>query len=539
MPVLFRDRDLAELERVRRNQNQLHLHCLITGMRQVGKTALANEYVARLRREQGIPSIAIQGAHVTTPAIFFRSVYEGLIDSLTSSSVASTSLGQVTEAVARAGSESLTALLPTYARTWEGGSDPSALVQAAWRLPERLGAELGKSVVVVLDEVHEVFHQFARTAPYKGGGGVSKAAWDARGQIQHSERGLWVFTTSLRAVVSLFFQSDVAPFYLQTREIRLAPLPASEARALAVALADPDARPTDEALDTLAELSGGLPGILIQLLADCPPEAGKAEVEAAIEVSLRRGRLAALYSNIATGLSRAERHGSNLLLQVLHAIARGSHTSNAIARRLAITPPYASNLLVSLEQLELIEKVDRRTRRLKYPLMREWLLAQPAPPIGREASDQELRAQLGFGFEARVREALRALRTPVEIADTAEGDYLLRPGVRITLGPFARVERHPGPPEIDVIALEEGRTLVMGCRCRREHTSGETIRDFAANQVAFAAQRYPNVWGMYVSASGFTQGAVQEAATHGIHLLTLEGLNLVARRAGQQPFAAP
>ncbi|MBI4494586.1 MAG: hypothetical protein HY690_17550 [Chloroflexi bacterium] len=539
MPLLYRDRELAELERARQQLNRLHLHVLITGMRQVGKTALAEGYVETICRPHGVPAVVVRGAHITHPAIFFRAVYEGMVDAVAGTHIASTSMAQVAGVVARAGVAGLTDMLPLYTQTWEGGADPSAVVQSAWRLPERVGAERGTNIVAVVDEVHEVFHQFARTAPYKGGGGLVKSAWDARGQVQHNTYALWVFTTSLRTVATQFFSAGSSPFYLQTHEIRVAPLARPETRALAAALADAGAPPTDAALDTLADLSGGLPGILIQMLADCPPHAGKAEVEAAVEHSLQRGRLAALYADIVAGLSHTERHGTNLLVQTLHAVARGSSSQSTLARRLSISPSHAGNLLSSLEHLGLIERTKRSTRRFCYPLMREWLLAQPAPPIGQEANRQELRMQLGFGFEARVREMLRRLKAPLTIADTSEGDYLLRPNAQVTFGPFLSVERRVEPPETDAIAREADRTLVMGCRCRREHTSGETIREFAEDQLATAARQHPNAWGMYISASGFTQGAVEEANARGIWLLTLSGLNLIARAAGEQPFTAP
>ncbi len=539
MPLLYRDRELAELDQIRLNLERHHLHALITGMRQVGKTALAREYQASVAARLGIPGVFIQGAHITQPAIFLRVVYEGLADALGGTSVASTSAGQVIQAVSETGVKALVSLLPLYQQTWDGTADPSACVQVAWQLPERVGVETGKPVVAVLDELQEVFHQFARVEPYRGGGGLSRVAWDARGQIQHNSRGLWVFTTSLRVVAEQFFEKSGSPFYLQTREVCLAPLAGTEALHLARDLIGAEMRVTDEALEAAAALSGGLPGILIQILSECRPGDGKPEVEEAVRRSLQTGRLAALYSDIAAGLTREGRQGSRQLLQALHAVARGHQTPKALSTRLAVSRQEASNILGTLLKLGLVERAKGSARRLSYPLMREWLLAQDAPPIGKQASDQELRAQLGFGFEARVREVLSSIRRPLVITDNAEGELLLRPGASVTLGPFVRVYRQKDDPETDVIAEQPDRTLVMGCRFRRGHVSGETIREFAERHLAAAARKYPVVWGMYLSASGFTQGAVSEAAARGIHLLTLEGLNVIARAVGEQAFTAP
>lgn len=539
MVFKYRDDKLAELEQVRKSLARHHLHALITGMRQVGKTALADAYRGAVPGDPSIPGILVQGAHVTQPAIFFRAVYEGLTDALAGTQLSGTSPGQVIQAAVSTRVAALADMLPLYQQTWDGNADPSAAVEAAWQLPERVGKERKKSVIAVLDEVQELFHQFARVEPYRGGGGVNKAAWDARGQIQHNTQALWLFTTSLRTVAEQFFGKPGSPFYLQTREVRVDPLDSSAALALAADLASPDLGPTSEALETIANLSGGLPGILIQMLADCRPGDGKQEVEESVRQSLESGRLAALYADITTSLAREGRQGGRQLIQALHAVARGHHTPKNLARRLALSPQEAANILRTLSQLGLIEQVDRRTRKLCYPLMREWLLAQDVPPIGNRTSEQELRTQLGFGFEARVREVLAAIRRPVTITDSPEGELLLRPGASIILGPFRRVYRQKSEPETDVIAEEEHRTLVMGCRYRHEHTSGETIRQFAEEQLAAAARNYTGVWGAYLSASGFTQGAVQEADSRGIWLITLEGINTVARAVGEQPFTAP
>lgn len=539
MAFKYRDDKLTELEQVRISLPRHHLHALITGMRQVGKTALADAYRGSVPGDSTIPGVLVQGAHLTQPAIFFRAVYEGLTDALAGTQLSGTSAGQVIQAAASTQVAAMADVLPLYQQTWDGSADPSAAVEAAWRLPERVGKEKRNSVIVVLDEVQELFHQFARVEPYRGGGGVNRAAWDARGQIQHNTRALWVFTTSLRTVAEQFFGKAGSPFYLQTREVRLDPLDPSAALALASDLADPKLGPTPEALETIANLSGGLPGILIQMIADCRPGDGKQEVEEAVQRSLKSGRLAALYADITASLVREGRQGGRQLFQALHAVARGHHMPMSLARRLAVSPQEAANILRTLTQLGLIEQVDRRTRRLCYPLMREWLLSQSVPPIANRATEEELRTQLGFGFEARVREVLSAIRRPITISDGPEGELLLRPGASIVFGPFRKVHRRKTNPEIDVIAEEERRTLVMGCRYRREHTTGETIREFSEVQLAEAAREFPGVWGAYLSASGFTQGAVKEANSRGVWLITLEGLNTLARAVGEQPFTAP
>lgn len=539
MVFRYRDDELAELERVRRNLDRHHLHALITGMRQVGKTALADAYRSAVPGDASVPGLLIQGAHLTQPAIFFRAVYEGLVDALAHTQLSGTSPGQLLQAAASTRLTALADALPLYQQTWDGSADPSAAVAAAWQLPERVGRERKGSVIVVLDEVQELFHQFARVEPYRGGGGVQKAAWDARGQIQHNRYALWVFTTSLRTVAEQFFSKTGSPFYLQTQEVRVEPLDPASTLALAIDLANPESGPTMEAIETIARLSGGVPGILIQLLADCRPGDGKQEVEESVRRSLESGRLAALYSAITTTLAREGRQGGRQLLQALHAVARGHQAPKALARRLAVTPQEAANMLVTLTQLGLITQAGRGTRSLCYPLMREWLLSQDVPPVANRATEEQLRTQLGFGFEARVREVLASIKRPVVLADGPEGELLLRPGESITLGPFRKVYRQKEAPETDVIAEEEDRTLVMGCRYRRERTTGETIKEFAGKQLAEARRKHPGVWGAYLSASGFSQGAVNEAASRGIWLITLEGINVVTKAVGEQPFTAP
>lgn len=535
MVFIHRETELHELERALVALERQHLHVLVTGLRQVGKSTLAREFLRR-QAEAGVPTLIVQGANVLGPETFFRAVYEGLVDAVCGTQHAGTQMSQVLGALPAARSAVLDRLVGLYAQCWDNTADPNVAVQSAWRLPEQLGQERGTPVIVVLDEVQELFAQLGRTPGQRN---AERVAWAARGNVQHARSGLWVFTTSIRTAVRTFFKGANAPFHLQVHELRLEPLGPREAEDAAHALADPQAPPTREALVEVARLSGGLPGILIHLLRACPPHADKERVRDVVTASVRSGAIAALYAEITSDVTREGRQGSRMLLAAMHALARGEQSATRIGERLGISPQMASNLLSTLDRLALAEQLGRGKRRFTYPLMREWLQAQPVPPVSARVEDQVLRTQLGFGVEARVREALAAIRAPVTLQDDPEGETLFGTAPSITLGPYRRVFQRRQEPETDAVAEADDHTLVVGCRYRVELCSGADVRQFAAHQVAHARATYGNVRPVYLAAAGFTQGAVNDARECGITLVGLRGMNELLRAVGHNPLSPP
>jgi hypothetical protein len=535
---LHREAELRELDRTLAALDRQHLHALVTGLRQVGKSSLAREFV-RLKQPHGVPGVVVQGPNVLGPETFFRAVYEGLVDALAGTRHAGTQMSRVLGALPTAGSAVLDRLAGLYAQCWDGTADPSAAVQSAWTLPELLGEERGAPVVAVLDEAQDLFQQLARTSGQRRPGGAEAVGWGARGNVQHARLGLWVFTTSIRTAVRTFFRGARSPFYMQVHELRVEPLGPTETRDLARALADPTAPPTAEALDEVARLSGGLPGILIHLLRACPPRADRDALRDAVTASVRGGAVAALYQDVTGDVTREGRQGTRMLLGAMHALARGDQAAAQIGRRLGVSAQMASNLLSTLDQLALTEPVGRGRRRFAYPLMREWLQAQPMPPVGAPVDDQVLRTQLGFGAEARVREALAALRAPLTLRDDPEGETLFGTAAETVLGPYIRLEQRRLEPETDAIAVAADHTLVLGCRYRIEPCSGADVRSFAEQQVAHARAAYPDVRPAYMAAAGFTQGAIAEAKARGITLIGLRGMNELLLAVGHNTFPPP
>lgn len=533
--LLHREDTLAQLHRALALLDRQHLHVLVTGLRQVGKSALAKQFL-RVTHADGVPGLLVEGANVLGPETFFRAVYEGLVDALAGTQHAGTQMSAVLGELPRAGSAVLNDLAGLYAQCWDGTADANAAIQSAWRLPDRLGRERGGPVVAVLDEVQELLYQVARTSGQRSSRGADAVAWGARGNVQHAAFGLWVFTTSVRTAEKRFFRGPKAPFHMQVHEIRVDPLGPAETADLAHALADPHAPPTSDALEEVARLSGGLPGILIHLLRACPPHADKEALRDVVTASFRRGAIAALYEEIAADAAREGRHGSRMLLSAMHTLARGEQSPAAIARRLVVTPAAASNLLSTLDQLALTEQVGRAKRRFTYPLMREWLQSQPAPPVAAKVDDQVLRTQLGFGAEARIREALVALQRPLVLRDDAEGEILFGSAEEITLGPYREVRQRRLEPETDVIAIADGHTLIAGCRYRIELCSGGDITAHDEQQVAHARAEHANVRPAYMAAAGFTQGAIAAAKSRGITLIGLKGINTLMAAVGHNPF---
>jgi len=537
-PFLHREDMLWELDRTLSGLGRQHLHVLVTGLRQVGKSALAKQFL-RTKHSAAVPGVLVEGANVLGPETFFRAVYEGLVDALAGTEHAGTQMNAVLGALPRAGSAVLNDLAGLYVQCWDGTADANAAIQSAWRLPERIGRERRGPVVAVLDEVQELLYQVARTSGQRSSRGADAVAWGARGNVQHAAFGLWVFTTSVRTAERRFFRGPKAPFHMQVHEIRVNPLGHAETFDLARALADPNAPPTSDALEELARLSGGLPGILIHLLRACPPHANKDALRDVVTTSFRTGAIAALYEEITADAAREGRHGSKMLLSAMHALARGEQSPAAIARRLVVTPAAASNLLSTLDQLALTERVGRAKRRFTYPLMREWLQSQPVPPVAARVDDQVLRTQLGFGAEARVREALAALTRPLVLRDDAEGEILFGSAEEITLGPYREVRQRRLEPETDVIAIADDHTLIAGCRYRVELCSASDIRAHDEQQVTQARAEHPHIRPAYMAAAGFTQGAIAEAKSRGITLIGLKGMNTLMAAVGHNPLPPP
>src|SRR5436309_14086696 len=150
MVFLHRDGELSQLDRTLAALDRQHLHALVTGLRQVGKSSLAKEFV-RVKRAQGVHGVIVQGANVLGPETFFRAVYEGLVDSLAGTQHAGTQMAAVLGALLRAGSPVLSRLAGLYAQCWDGTADPNAAVQSAWKLPHVLGVRRGPPVAACLD----------------------------------------------------------------------------------------------------------------------------------------------------------------------------------------------------------------------------------------------------------------------------------------------------------------------------------------------------------------------------------------------------
>ncbi len=511
----------------------LKILVLLSGLRRIGKTVI----LQRFKEQMGHKALFLSCASLSTPYLSYRAIYEEIL-SLYCGDVSGLSTSLVASKVGGTGSQTLDTELGNYLDCREGRGNGRDMMEKFFKLPENYAVETKKHLIVILDEFQEMFDSLSSTLDFKGKGGQESLAWLARDIIQNQNHILWVFASSSISSTERFFKKHKAAFYGQGEEIKIEGFDNKAAKKFIYKLAQVrNAVVTENAVNLLYSLTGGFPILMEKLFFACGDEITKDRLESIIKDDLKQGYCNSFFAELFTALTK-EATGGNVLNGVMHAVARGARRAGEVSKLLAIDHHYAYNLMKRLTWVGLLGSKNGLFN-IRYPLMKEWLLLRPFPPMARESTDEMLRTELGIGFESRVRETFMAMRKVLRIDDNENGDLLNSPNTKFKFGPFTNVKNCVrGHFEYDLLATSKGETIIGECKFTRSKVEVKDVLRFQ-KKIEVLGFKFKNIKPLIISASGFSQGAIEKAHKFGIVTMNLAGLNELASKAGMKRFASP
>ena len=153
---------------------------------------------------------------------------------------------------------------------------------------------------------------------------------------------------------------------------------------------------TDEALEKIAELSGGVPK-LIELIVGYvigQQRVTASDVIEAMKGALIRGDFDDFFEAYINFISEYSKWDKTTILRVLKSISEGK-SPKEISKLTKLKYNTVLNILSNLRKMGVL----RGKNEIAYPLLREWLLAGKHPPTGRRRIDL-LMQSLGITFES-------------------------------------------------------------------------------------------------------------------------------------------
>lgn len=510
---------------------------LITGLRRIGKTALMLAFRGRLR-QQSSPCVYFDCAALSTPYIAYRAMFEGILESLTGVEYAGSTLSAVVSAAGECPSGVLRDNMETYIRCREGYGDGRDLMSAFFQLPEQVAQERSMVIPVLLDEFQGMVEQVGLTEGFKGKGGAENLIWLARGILQHHQMVLWIFSSSAIMASQRFFKRGTGAFYGLTSELSITGMDRQATLLFIDRLCTMlGTMYTIDAAERIYELTDGFPSLVGMLVQACGTRLTLEQLDTVLERELFHGDLDAFFTALLTLLVK-EAVGGEILQTVVHVVARGTGIAAEVARELGVDSHYAYVLLKRLADVGLMTNTGGIFR-IAYPLMREWLLTRPLPPVARPATVEELRTELGFGFEARVRELFRKINQRIEIPDDRDGRLFNDPGGTLILPGFRKVEHLIlDQEEFDVVAEGDDGVTIAECKMTKAPVAVEEVVRFS-EKLRKVVDHFERILSLFISASGFTPGAIQHARGTSIVTVNLEGLNRIAEKVGVRTFKHP
>jgi len=372
-------------------------HVLVYGLRRIGKTSLLDEF---LRNKHGF---RVDCSHFSHGMDLFRAFFAELL-SLEGKSVP-VNLDEVE-------SPTLRKYFPYFERPLE---DSLEMLRHAFALINEYAREV-EHLVVVLDEFHGLVENISLLTPGAPAEVLrSKVLWIVRDGLQRSPNNVfWILCTSAGFLVEEYGRADRA-FLEMFQTLEVGPLPEEASAELARRnLINMNVDFSEDAVSEISRISGGVPAIINRITAALATErriSGTIVIERVREM-LEQGEFDDFFEAYISFVADRSKWSKQTILKILRCLAEERVTPKEIARESGMKPSTIANILVDLKK----KRVITESREIRYPLLREWLLARPHPPFGVPRRDL-LMVHLGITFESYCRELFRRIKKPISIED--------------------------------------------------------------------------------------------------------------------------
>ena len=540
-----RERELAVLE-----QATLSLaegrprHLALFGLRRIGKTLLLMEHLTRLVEQT--PSGTVRPVYVdmeelvTSPELFSRR-YVGLVTFWALTGGQGDRESFLTPAGLLGGpAAGLRCVAQAMATLESARDDPALQVSAALDFPEKLAAELGCYLLLLLDE----FTELTVLGNYPA---VRRPVQLFRAALQRQGRLGYVVAASAISAMQHLIQDGQSPLFLQFESVEVARFSPDATLALVARILG--TTPAAGASRRLHELTGGHPFYIYALasrLSDLIPAPGAVTSEDAeraflLEALTRDGRIYN-YCRYLYDISLSRARGYGILKAILQALAEEEGlTLSEVARRIRKGAPGTRGYLRALQEVDLLIE-EGGEYFYRDPVLRYWVAAMTrgievdllanravlAPLLADlEAQHTRLSSELGRARESQLRESLRAFA-----GQEVDGAWFGVSG-RLTLPTFTQVapcRSADGQMEVDALAeAASGERWAVELKWQNKVVGERELTALAAKARTLNARPW------CVSRSGFTPAARPYADANNILISTradLEKLEKAVKQAG-------
>ncbi len=364
-------------------------------------------------------------------------------------------------------------------------------LDALYELADRFGVRL-----IIFDEISSLFRKFGVQKPYRMSGGSLAVAEHFKALLDSYMNISTIFSDTSINFQYEAFKDYSAPLLRQYEaELDLGPLSYRDTLVLVrELLRRRKITLSDEVVNFLVEVSGGVPIYVNMLLALVKDNISVDELNDAIEESMSSGLLNDYFQALLDKFSWNEQ-------ETLFAISRGRRRFGEIQHDVA----GAAQSLESLQKKRIVIKIRKNRREVYYSIrdkLFETWLAMSEIPRYRKISFKRAKV-LSFGFEALVRELFFTLREEVDVIDTLNQKLHIYPPNKVT-----RYEGALG--EIDMIAHYSDGVVIgeiyFGEACRREKID-QLVRSIGiAEKLGYKVK-----YGLVISYFGFRKDALERA----------------------------
>lgn len=541
-----RERELAILEQATRSLSEGRpRHLALFGLRRIGKTLLLMEHLTRLV-EQG-PSGRVRPVYidmeelVTSPELFSRR-YVGLTTYWALTGGQGDRDSYLTPTGLLSGpAAGLRCVAQTLATVESARDDPALQVSAALEFPEKLAAELGCYLLMLLDE----FTELAVLGNYPA---VRRPIQLFRAVLQRQGRLGYIIAASAISAMQHLVQDGQSPLFLQFESMEVARFPLDATLALIERVVD--ATPATSVARRLHELTGGHPFYVFAVasrLDHLRTEADAVTIEDAerafvLETLTRDGRIYN-YCRYLYDISLSRARGYGILKAILQTLADEEGLAlSEIARRIHKSAPGTRGYLRALQEVDLLIE-DGKEYYYRDPVLRYWVAAMTrgievdtlasraalAPLlVDLEAQHARLSSELGRARESQLRETLRGFA-----GQTVDGAWLGKIGpmtlpIIQDVAPYRSVD---GQVEVDALAkVENDKKWAVELKWQNKAVGEKELALLAAKAATLNARPW------CISRSGFTPAARAYADANDILISTRNDFDKVEKaiRSTQQ-----
>ncbi len=472
-------------------------HVLVYGLRRVGKTALIDEF---LRDKRGF---RVDCSYVSHGTDLFRAMFHEIL-SLEGEGF------PVRPNELR--SPALRKYYPYFERPLE---DSLEMLRQAFFLINEYAREVDH-LVVALDEFHGLVENISLLTPGAPAEVLrSRVLWMVRDALQRSPSNMfWILCTSAGFLMEEYGRADSA-FLEMFQKLEVGPLPERASAELVRAnLSNMGVSFSEDAVLEISRISGGIPAIINEITAALATEReiSGTVVRKRVRELLERGEFDDFFEAYISFIADWSKWSKQTILKVLRCIAEGKTTPKEIARVSGMKPSTVANMLVDLKKKHVITE----SKEIRYPLLREWLLARPHPPFGIPRREL-LMMHLGITFESYCRELFQRIKETVSIED--EDKMFLGTRQRLEIPPVVEVK---SGEDADILVITEKGVLVI------EVKSG-VISKRDVEKLDEKADKYGNVISKIIIAMrGALPSAIAECIKRKITILTADAINALA-----------